>query len=57
MVSGPEELLKGQMTASPIGVPGGPVVMPNGEILHQYPSWNHRLGGAANHCVEERKSL
>jgi hypothetical protein len=34
MVSGPVKLLKGQMIASPIGVPGGPAVMPDGEILH-----------------------
>jgi hypothetical protein len=34
MVSGPVKLLKGQMTASPIGAPGGPAVMPDGGILH-----------------------
>jgi hypothetical protein len=34
MVSGPVKLLKGQMTASPIGVSDGLAVMPDGEILH-----------------------
>jgi hypothetical protein len=34
MVSGPVKLLKGQMTASPMGVSDGPAVMSDGEILH-----------------------